>query len=55
MFRFLSNGREEILGLMKENGWTFTEQGGSGYFFVKDEFKRVVTARQYTRKYVIWH
>ncbi len=50
-----SNGREEILGLMKENGWTFTEQGGSGYFFVKDEFKRVVTARQYTRKYVIWH
>lgn len=48
------DGRDEVLAFMIEKGWAFTEQGGSGYLFSKDEYKRVVTSRQYTKKFLIW-
>ncbi|MDF2801339.1 MAG: hypothetical protein K0S61_1242 [Anaerocolumna sp.] len=49
-----SNGQDVLMQSMKEDGWSVTEQGGSAYIFSRDERKIVVTARHYTRKYLIW-
>lgn len=48
------SGRQAIDAFMKERGYDFDEQMGSGYFYKSSEKTIVVTRRQYSRFYVIW-
>jgi len=49
-------GVEIIKTFMKDEGYDFIEQMGSGYFFVKDNLKGViVTHKQYSRFYSLWN
>lgn len=43
-----------IKGLMKEKGWDFKEQIGSGLIFEKNEKTLIVETRQYSKHYIIW-
>ena len=43
-----------VLNYMKEQGWEFKEQMGSGLIFENEVEEIVVETRQYTRKYFIW-
>ncbi len=47
-------GSSSITNLMKNEGWKFEEQFGSGYIFSKDDNKVMITSTQYTGKYKIW-
>lgn len=51
------NGSQErvIKEFMRENGWQFREQAGSGYIFEKDGVTVVVGTRLFTRNYFLWH
>lgn len=40
--------------IMKEKGWTFKEQMGSGFIFEKDGEIMTIGTRQYTKKYFLW-
>ncbi|MEW5591970.1 hypothetical protein ABGT24_00145 [Peribacillus frigoritolerans] len=44
-----------IKGFMKEKGWDFKEQMGSGLVFKKDEQTIVVETRQYSKHYILWN
>ncbi|KMJ57197.1 hypothetical protein AB685_17465 [Bacillus sp. LL01] len=44
---------ENIKLLMKEHGWEFQTQDGSGYFFEKEDADLIVTTQMWTGKYVI--
>jgi hypothetical protein len=48
------NGQEVIRDFMKEKGYEFTEQMGSGYFYKSSDKTVVLTSRQYSRFYTIW-
>ena len=39
---------------MKENGWEFREQLGSGLVFEKDEETLVIETRQFSKDYFLW-
>lgn len=43
-----------VLNYMKEQGWEFKEQMGSGLIFENKVEEIVVETRQYTKKYFIW-
>ncbi|HPN81574.1 MAG TPA: hypothetical protein PK412_03465 [bacterium] len=50
-----SNNQELIKSFMKDNGYDFTEQMGSGYFFQNDRGDRLVAVHKfYSRFYSIW-
>jgi len=50
------NGPEIIKDFMKDRGYEFIEQMGSGYFFTKDNLdKAVVTHKYYSRFYLLWN
>ncbi len=50
------NGQNVIKNFMKDNGYDFTEQMGSSYFFIKDNLNRViVTHKYYSRSYSLWN
>ena len=50
------NNLDIIKSFMKEKGYDFTEQMGSGYFFTKDDLdKVVVTHKYYSRFYSLWN
>lgn len=49
------NGSEIIKSYMKDRGYNFTEQMGSGYFFESDSgTSAVVTHKYYSRYYSLW-
>lgn len=49
------NGQEAIENLMRDRGYEFIEQMGSGYFFKSSIEKRIiVTHEHYTRYYSLW-
>ena len=48
------SGYNVIKELMKEKGWDFKEQMGSGLVFEKDEDTFVVETRQYSKHYILW-
>lgn len=51
-----NNGVEIIKAFMKDKDYDFTEQMGSGYFFVKDDLNgAVVTHKYYSRFYSLWN
>lgn len=44
-----------IIDYMKNLGYEFESQEGSGYFFNKDNNEKIViTSEQLTKKYIIW-
>ncbi|RIX51729.1 type II toxin-antitoxin system HicA family toxin [Paenibacillus nanensis] len=46
---------ERLLEKMKEEGWTFVGQEGSGYFFERNGQKTIVTAKQiWNRHYIMY-
>lgn len=50
-----SEGGAEIIKLyMENNGYEFSEQMGSGYFFNSSDGNIIVAKRQYSRFYSIW-
>jgi hypothetical protein len=50
------NGQETLLSLVNEQGYEFTDQLGSGYFFKdKDDNALLATHRYYSRFYSIWN
>lgn len=50
-----SDGFDAVKAKMEVNGYRFTEQMGSGYFFQSSDGQgAVVTRRQYTRFFTIW-
>ncbi|HNW96446.1 MAG TPA: hypothetical protein PLQ44_00090 [Candidatus Paceibacterota bacterium] len=49
------NGQEAVENLMKNRGYEFVEQMGSGYFFKSSTEKRIVVIHEYyTRYYSLW-
>ncbi len=48
------NGFETIQSYMKDRGYEFTDQMGSGYFYKSSDKTVVLTRRQYSRFYMIW-
>jgi len=51
-----SDNPEIIKSFMKEKGYNFTEQMGSGYFFTKDNLdEAVVTHKYYSQFYSLWN
>ncbi len=48
------SGRQAIDAFMKEKGYEFDEQMGSGFFYKSSDKTIVVTSRQYSRFYAIW-
>lgn len=51
-----NNGLEIIKAFMKDKGYDFTEQMGSGYFFKDENGESVtVTHRYYSRFYSLWN
>lgn len=50
-------GSDPMIQQMAEDGWIFTDQMGSGYFFVRtddNQRSRTVASRQFTRYFRIW-
>jgi hypothetical protein len=47
-------GWEVIDGFLKNDGYEFVEQMGSGYFYKSSSSNIIMTRRQYSRFYVIW-
>lgn len=43
-----------VTDFMKEKGWAFKEQMGSGLIFENDGEQMVVGTRQYTKNYFVW-
>ena len=43
-----------VKGFMKEKGWYFKEQMGSGLIFEKNEKTVVVETKQYSKHYILW-
>jgi hypothetical protein len=48
------NGREIMDNYLKEGGYEFVEQMGSGYFYKSFDDNIVLVRRQYSRFYAIW-
>ncbi|HBK35280.1 MAG: hypothetical protein UU08_C0009G0034 [Candidatus Uhrbacteria bacterium GW2011_GWE2_40_58] len=48
------NGPMVIEVFMKDRGYEYTDQMGSGYFYKSSDSTIVLTRRQYSRFYVIW-
>ena len=40
---------------MKEKGWIFNEQFGSGLIFVKDGKELIIDTELYSENYLIWN
>ncbi|WP_157801029.1 zf-HC2 domain-containing protein [Bacillus solitudinis] len=53
-FKSGDNRYSVVLKYMREQGWDFKEQMGSGLIFENEAEEIVVETRQYTRKYFIW-
>jgi hypothetical protein len=53
-FQSGSDRYKVVIDFMKEKGWAFEEQMGSGLIFEKDGERMVVETRQYTRNYFVW-
>jgi hypothetical protein len=51
---FEGNGARELKLYMKEKGWKFKEQFGSGYMFQKDDRTITVGTRKFTKRYYVW-
>jgi hypothetical protein len=47
-------GPMAVEAFMKERGYEYTDQMGSGYFYKSSDNTIVLTRRQYSRFYVIW-
>lgn len=47
-------GWEVVDGFLKNKGYEFTEQMGSGYFYKSPDSNIIVSRHQYSRFYVIW-
>ena len=45
---------ESLIQRMKQNGWTFVEQDGSGYFFEKDKEKVRIESKQWTSNFLLF-
>lgn len=45
---------ELLIERMKQKGWTYVQQEGSGYFFEKGDQKAIVTTRQWNHRYMIY-
>ncbi len=51
-----SNGEKSIIQLMKEKGYTFYDQMGSGYFFKKEDGSQIVVIHKYfSTLFDIWY
>ncbi|PUB05904.1 hypothetical protein [Paenisporosarcina sp. OV554] len=50
-----NSGFDEIKEFMKEKGWDFKEQMGSGLAFENDEEILVVETKQYSKNYILWN
>lgn len=46
--------QELLVSYMQQEGWTYTGQEGSGYFFAKDEEKAIITATIWRRGYTMY-
>jgi hypothetical protein len=49
------NGQEIIKDFMKDNGYDYIEQIGSGYFFKSSAGKSVVVHKYYSHYYSLWN
>lgn len=50
------NGLEALINFLKNQGYQYIDQMGSGYFFKNDNLDiLIVTRRQYSRFYSIWN
>ncbi|WP_134685134.1 hypothetical protein [Brevibacillus migulae] len=45
---------EQVKKHMSMRGWSYEEQNGSGYFFVKDGQKLVITSQKWTREITVF-
>ncbi|WP_404447777.1 type II toxin-antitoxin system HicA family toxin [Sutcliffiella horikoshii] len=45
--------REALKAMIREHGWEFETQDGSGYFFEKEDEKLIVTTQMWTGEYVM--
>ncbi|BCB04154.1 hypothetical protein [Bacillus sp. KH172YL63] len=57
--RYVSGSKEQdpyrpVKDFMKNHGWAFKEQIGSGLVFVKDGGRVTVETRQYSESYDLW-
>ncbi len=43
-----------VKGFMKDRGWNFKEQMGSGLLFEKDKQTTIVETRQFSKYYFLW-
>lgn len=50
----VENGEEKLMNLMKNDGWRFIEQNGSGYFFKKKDRSVIIKNSNFTKRYLIW-
>ena len=50
-----NSGYNVIKEFMKEKGWDFKEQKGSGLVFENDEETLVIETRQYSKHYILWN
>lgn len=49
------NWKVDIIELMKGKGYIFSDQMGSGYLFKKNNKVLIITHRNYSKLYGIWH
>ncbi len=42
------------MNLMKNDGWKFIEQNGSGYFLKKKDRSVIIKSSNFTKRYLIW-
>ncbi|WP_341185133.1 hypothetical protein [Paenibacillus sp. FSL H7-0756] len=46
--------QERLKSRMEREGWEYTQQEGSGYFFKKDGREEIVTTQQWNHFYIIY-
>lgn len=46
--------QEWVVNYMQHEGWTYTGQEGSGYFFTKDEEQAIITAKIWRSGYTMY-
>ncbi|AHV98808.1 hypothetical protein [Paenibacillus sabinae] len=46
------NGYENLKDYMKDKGWKYEEQIGSGFKFIKDNYETTVSTQQITKNYI---
>lgn len=50
----VEKGEEKLINFMKNDGWKFIEQNGSGYFFKKKDKSIIIKSSNFTKRYLIW-